>query len=116
MRLVLVGLFTPMSPTRQYYLAQILDLFAIRAQTFVQLILIKQGTARGPPSATWTQLHTAAKASLQECTFAETSQLSLKLLHPVSRASGRGGGEEAEGAGEVGEEAEGAGEVRFLSW
>ena len=89
--LVLAGLHSPLAPSgRVYYLAQILDLFAIESQTFVQLILIKQGTARGAPPTTWAQLGSAARVALQECTFAEVGSVSLVLLHPVSQRSSPG--------------------------
>ena len=83
--LVLVSLTSPLGTTRENYLAQILDLVAIGPQTFVQIILIIAGTASGPPKVTWQQLRTAARASLEQCIFVETSALSLTLLHPVSR-------------------------------
>ena len=89
--LVLAGLHSPLAPSgRVYYLAQILDLFAIESQTFVKLILIKQGTARGAPPTTWAQLGSAARVALQECTFAEVGSVSLVLLHPVSQRSSPG--------------------------
>jgi len=73
--LVLAGLHSPVAPSgRVYYLAQILDLFAIESRTFMQLILIKQGTARGAPTTTWAELGSAARVALQQCTFAEVGR------------------------------------------
>lgn len=89
--IVHAGMLAPYAQTRSYYVALILDMFAIGPHMLIQLVCLKEATAstakEALPSLTWSELKSASQASLDYSIFVESSALNLQLLHPTGRAS-----------------------------
>jgi len=83
----------------QYYIAQILDMFAAGDIVLVQLICMMEITRKTLPTLSWEQLRIASRASIHQRILANAASLSLRLLHATSRPR-----------------SESPDEVHFLSW
>ena len=68
------------------YVALVMDLLQAGAKNFIQLSVLVQVTPDAPfPPLTWADLSAAARVHFNATEFIEINQISLTLLHPLSR-------------------------------